>query len=59
MRFTADGFESGKQIESLLENHEMELISEDPPRVTVMVSYNGDELHLTFDETVSVVDVHS
>lgn len=56
-RFTADDFGSGKRIESLLEGHRMDIIETDPPKVAVTVSYEGDEVHLIFDESVDVVDV--
>lgn len=38
-------------------DHDLELVSEDPPRVAVTISLDGDELRMTFDETVTVVDV--
>ena len=44
-------------IELLMKNHDMEVVSEDPPRVEVTVSYGGDHLYLSIDETVTVVDV--
>lgn len=58
MRFTVDDVESGKRIESLVDGHHLDVVSTDPVRVTVTVSYEGDEIALTFDETASVVDVH-
>ena len=38
-------------------DHEMAMVSEDPPQVEVTISLDGDELGVTFDETVSVVGV--
>jgi hypothetical protein len=35
----------------------MALVSEDPTRVEVTICLDGDELEVTFDETVSVVGV--
>lgn len=56
-RFTADDFTSGKQIESLLDGHRMDIVETEPPRVAVTVSYDGDEIRLIFDESVDVVEV--
>ncbi|MFB6206695.1 MAG: hypothetical protein ABEJ05_09245 [Haloglomus sp.] len=60
-RITAGDFESNRHVESLqsalLSEEPMKIRSQDPPRVTVTLSLNGDEISLTFDETVSVVDV--
>jgi hypothetical protein len=54
----ADDFERVQDvIELLMKNHDMEVVSEDPPRVEVTVSYGGDHLYLSIDETVTVVDV--
>lgn len=38
-------------------DHEMAMVSEDPVRVEVTISLNGDDLRVTFDETASVVSV--
>lgn len=52
-----DDYESVKRVTNLVTDHEMELVSADPLRVAVTISYEGDELRLTYDETVTVVDV--
>ncbi len=56
-RVQADDFESARRVYSLIYDHEWERLSEDPPRIAVTASRDGDEIRLTFDETVSVVDV--
>jgi len=38
-------------------DHEMAMVSGDPPRVEVSINLDGDELGVTFDETVSVIGV--
>lgn len=53
----ADDFERVRRVMELMDNHEMEVVSEEPPRVEVTISYDGDQLQLTIDETVTVVDV--
>jgi DNA-binding transcriptional ArsR family regulator len=58
MRLDATDFESVRRIGDLVFEHEMALVSEDPLRVEVIAAVDGDELRLTFDETVSVVDVN-
>lgn len=57
IRFRADDFESVKRGFDLVDAHEMDLVAEDPPRVDVTIDHDGDDLRLTFDETVTVVDV--
>lgn len=56
-RVQADNFESARRVYGLIYEHELDIVSVDPPRVTVAVSLDGDEIHLTFDETVSVADI--
>lgn len=56
-RIRADDFESVKRVFDLMDDHDMERLSEDPPRVAVTAALDGDEVSLTFDETASVVDV--
>jgi ssDNA-binding Zn-finger/Zn-ribbon topoisomerase 1 len=56
-RLQADDFESAKRVHDLVDDHELNLVSEKPPRVTVTASLDCDEVHLTFDETVNVIDV--
>jgi DNA-binding transcriptional ArsR family regulator len=57
IRVQADDFESARRVFDHMHDHDMELLSTDPPEVAVTVSMDDDELRLTFDETVSVLDV--
>jgi hypothetical protein len=41
----------------LVSEFEQELVSTDPPRVRVTIQYEGDELQLTLNEEMHVVDV--
>lgn len=41
----------------LIADHEQELVSRDPLRVRVTISHEGDELSMTLDEDVDVVEV--
>ena len=53
-----DGVYYQPRIESDLQtHHEQELVSVDPPRVRVTIQYTDDELRLTLDEGLNVVDV--
>ncbi len=56
-RIRADDFESVRRVFDLMDDHGVELVSEDPPRVAVTAALDGDEVRLTFDETAGVVDV--
>lgn len=56
-RVRADDPASVQQFFNLMDDHELELVSEEPPRAEVTAAVDGHELRLTFDETVSVVDV--
>jgi hypothetical protein len=56
-RIRADDFETVTRFYDLMNTHEVELVSEEPLRVEAAASRDGDEIRLTFDETVSVVDV--
>lgn len=56
-QFRGDDFESVQRGFKLMDSHELDIVSENPPRVVVTVESDGDELRLTFDETVAVVDV--
>lgn len=58
MRLTADDFGRGVDIESRLEDFAMEVVSVEPPRVEVTAAMDDEAVRLTFDETVSVVDVN-
>jgi hypothetical protein len=56
-RWHARAFEGLRQVGAHEVDHEMVLVAEEPPRVEVTVGLEGDELALTFDETVAVVGV--
>jgi len=57
IRLRADDFENARRVFDLMHGHEMELLSEEPPRVQVTAAIDGDEVKLTFDETASVATV--
>lgn len=58
VQFHADEFESIERVVDLVtDHHEIALESTDPARATVTVDYDGEQMALTYDETVSVVDV--
>lgn len=60
-RITADDIESSRRLDafrsSQVREDAIEVVSDDPPRAAVMVRMDGDEIRLTFDEGVSVIDV--
>jgi len=56
-RIRADDFECVRRVFDLMDDHEMELIARDPPRVTVRATHRDDAVWLTFDEAVTVVDI--
>ncbi len=45
------------RILQAMSDHQQELVSTDPPRVRVTIRYEGDELCLTIDDSMNVVDV--
>lgn len=55
--YTIDGFEQTQQVLALMRDHEQALVSTDPTRVLVTIRHDGDELCLTFDEGMAVVDL--
>lgn len=57
LRFRVDDYEHLKRGFDLMHAHGLELVSTDQPRVVVTASLDDDEIQLTFDETVAVVDV--
>lgn len=57
VRFHADDFESVQRGLHLVDAHELDLVSEDPPRTAVTAAVEHDEIRLTFDETARVVDI--
>ena len=56
-RIRADDFDRVRRVFDLMDDHEMELLARDPPRVTVKAVHGEDTICLTFDEAVTVVDV--
>ena len=54
VQFDVDDFESVRRRVSLVGDHDQEVVSTEPPRVRVVVSYDGDELRLTVDEELDV-----
>jgi DNA-binding transcriptional ArsR family regulator len=57
VRVQTGDIENAFRIYHYMHDHEMKHVSEDPPRVQVTATLNGDVVRLTFDETASVVDV--
>jgi hypothetical protein len=57
-RVHAHDFERVHRVFDLMDDHEVDVLDEDPPEVAVVVAVEDDEMRLTFDETANVVDVH-
>ena len=57
VQYAVDDFESVRRRVNLTGDHEQEVVSTDPPRVRVTVRHDGDELQVTLDEELNVVDV--
>ncbi|WP_440006520.1 winged helix-turn-helix domain-containing protein [Halomicrococcus sp. SG-WS-1] len=57
--FRVADFDGVPSIREAVRSHRPELVSEDPVRIRVTVSCDGDELHLTVDEAATVVDVRT
>lgn len=56
-RIHADDPARVRRVSDHMDAHEMSLLDDDPPRVRVTASRDGDAVSLTFDETVTIVDV--
>jgi DNA-binding transcriptional ArsR family regulator len=56
-RVHADEFDTVKRVYDLMDDHAVELVSVEPARAGVTATCDSDEIRLTFDETVRVVDV--
>lgn len=56
-RIRAEDFESVRRVFGLMDDHEVEIINEEPPRTALTASVDDDEIRLTFDETATVVGV--
>lgn len=57
-RVRADDFEHARRVYDLMLDHEVELVAEDPTKVAVAASIDGDTIRVIFDETVRVIEVH-
>lgn len=57
VRIHADHLDRARRLFEHMHDHEMELVATTPPEVAVTVSMDDETIRLTFDETVSVVDV--
>jgi ssDNA-binding Zn-finger/Zn-ribbon topoisomerase 1 len=57
IRWHAEEFDGLTLVGDYEPEFEQEIVSEEPSRVTVTISLDGDELSLTFDESVSIVDI--
>lgn len=57
IRVQADDFESARRVYGLIYDHDLEVLSADPSRVSVTASIDGDEVRLTLNVTARVVDV--
>lgn len=56
-RVRADDFQHAKRVYSLVMDHVVAVVNEDPTRVAVTGSLDDETIRLTFDETVRVADV--
>ncbi|MFB6235619.1 MAG: winged helix-turn-helix domain-containing protein [Halopenitus sp.] len=56
-RWHADEYDGLTYVGDHEPEHETELVSENPPQVEVTVTLDDEELRVTFDETVSIIDV--
>lgn len=56
-RWHADDYDGLTYVGNHEPDHETELISEDPPQVEVRITLDDEELQVTFDETVTIIDV--
>ena len=56
VQYDLDDVESVRRRTELVAGHEQEVVSTDPPRVLVTVAYEGDELRLTVDGDLNVVE---
>lgn len=57
IQYEVDDFESVRLRDNLIQNHDQELVSEDPIRVQIRIQYGGDELELMLDDELDVVEV--
>lgn len=57
LQYGIEDIESSRRAGTRINEHEQELISEDPPKVRVTARYEGDILELTLDRDLAVIDV--
>lgn len=57
-RWHAQEFDDLSQGDDKNPEYETTLLSKDPPQIDVSISLDNDELRMTFDETVSIVEVN-
>jgi len=55
--YNTTDFETIVRILGAMSSHQQELVSKDPPRVRVTIRYEGDELCLTVDDSLNVIDI--
>lgn len=54
--YPANDFASTRRFLDLVRRHEVEVLSVEPPRVRITVRHDGDELWLTMDDRLDVVE---
>ena len=54
--YPLDDLDAASAVLELMRSHEQALVSSDPPMVRVTVRYDGDELVLTFDDRLRLVE---
>jgi DNA-binding transcriptional ArsR family regulator/ribosomal protein L40E len=57
-RAHAEDIESVRRVFDLMDAHEVDVVTENPPRAEVTVTSSGEEIRLVFDDTASVAEVH-
>lgn len=50
---------SARRLFDIMTDHQRELVAEDPIRMAVTAAIDDDEVRVTFDETVTIVDVQT
>jgi len=56
-RVRTDDLGSARRLFDLMTDHDGEIVSEDPLRVAITASADGDEVRVTIDDTASIIDV--
>ncbi|MFB6132708.1 MAG: hypothetical protein ABEJ44_04810 [Halanaeroarchaeum sp.] len=57
LQYEVTDFASHQQGGAVIERHEQEIVSVDPPRVRVSIDVEGDRLSLVLDEQLSAIDI--